>query len=294
MVASNQRYQEANDSLRKDLEAIREENDTVVVKLREMTSKYEANENQLGEVQQKAKESMDELHQQLLSVREKHDSIAASNNELRTQNETFEKDLIDLQNKHQNTLGQWNSAKEQLDVERSRIVDAFQSLKTATSFFEKGINAVHAARLVTEPSQLNSLSSNDDNKNDQGVNFAVEEATQQDGDIQNTNVMHGSQTPQQQTVQATQQADEEEDAENEYANMTTIAEDVEFHSPAASANIDFVSPNKKVVIDNDKTMKDNDAIVQLNDTTANFDNNEEEDIESPEQSSISINIGPLL
>ena len=40
-------------------------------------------------------------------------------------------------------------------------------------------------------------------------------------------------------------------------------------------------------------MKDNDAIVQLNDTTANFDNNEE-DIESPEQSSISINIGPLL
>ena len=56
--------------------------------------------------------------------------------------------------------------------------------------------------------------------------------------------------------------------------MTTIAEDVEFHSPAASANIDFVSPDKKVVIDNDQTMKDNDAIVQLNDTTANFDNNE--------------------
>ena len=64
--------------------------------------------------------------------------------------------------------------------------------------------------------------------------------------------------------------------------------------PAASANIDFVSPDKKVVIDNDQTMKDNDAIVQLNDTTANFDNNEEEDIESPEQSSISINIDPLL
>ena len=62
---------------------------------------------------------------------------------------------------------------------------------------------------------MNSLSSNDENKNDQGVDFGVEEATQQDGEIQNTNVMHGSQTPQQQNVQATQQAEEDEDAEKD-------------------------------------------------------------------------------
>ena len=295
LLASNRRYQEANDSLRKDLEAIREENDTVVIKLREMTSKYDANEKQLGEMEQKTKESMNELQQQLSSLREKHDALATSNKELRTQNEAFEKDVIDLQNKHQNTLGQWNSAKEQLDVERSRIVDAFQSLKTATSFFEKGINAVHAARLVTEPSQVNSLSSNDESKNDQGAYFGVEEATQQDAEAQSNNIMHSSKSPQPQNVPATQQAVDDEDEENECredVNMTTIAEGVEFLSPAASANIDHVSPDDRAVGDGDQMMDGDNVMVHLDETTANFDNNEE-GFESAEQSSIAINIGPI-
>ncbi len=304
LTASNKRYQEANENLRKQLEAIRETHGATVNQLSEMTNKYSANEKRIETMNTEMSDKTTGMQKILASVNEKYEVSNNSNKELKALNEKIEKELIDVRNKHQNTIEQWNSAKEQLDVERSRIVDTFQSLKTASNFFEQGITAMHAAKLVTEPSQLYSLASSSGSNNDSQEDLANSSPTHINNNgndstvmtpILNGNTQQQLTQLQQSSIQATQQADDDEEEEEEEEeevvddnDLTTIEEAGEFTSPPPVVKVNTAKTPTDV---NQNENIDNVTLMNI-DKEDNEDNNKNDNIvdESVDESSIDINI----